>query len=195
MSARHKWARLVLFSTPWLKAAEENRRVEERCVPLWMLAISRCKTRKFRSRALFLCFYMFRWNKTVIPDPGWAPRAPRARTNSKKNHIMIKYALRQSEVVLSLVAQLKVWRFQIERSLFRTLVVVVVDFIYSRWSNRQSLLKGTYWRKKKRRKGQKIEIWEGRINWLNHYGMNYNTELENYIQLLMSPTVNKMNLG
>ena len=57
-------------------------------------------------------------------------------------------------------------------------VVVVVDFIYSRWSNRQSLLKGTYWRKKKRRKGQKIEIWEGRINWLNHYGMNYNTELE-----------------
>ena len=74
-------------------------------------------------------------------------------------------------------------------------VVVVVDFIYSRWSNRQSLLKGTYWRKKKRRKGQKIEIWEGRINWLNHYGMNYNTELENYIQLLMSPTVNEMNLG
>ena len=74
-------------------------------------------------------------------------------------------------------------------------VVVVVDFIYSRWSNRQSLLKGTYWRKKKRRKGQKIEIWEGRINWLNHYGMNYNTELENYIQQLMSPTVNEMNLG
>ena len=25
--------------------------------------------------------------------------------------------------------------------------------------------------------------------------MNYNTELENYIQLLMSPTVNEMNLG
>ena len=57
-------------------------------------------------------------------------------------------------------------------------VVVVVDFIYSRWSNRQSLLKGTYWREKKRRKGQKIEIWEGRINSLNHYGMNYNAELE-----------------
>ena len=34
-------------------------------------------------------------------------------------------------------------------------VVVVVDFIYSRWSNRQSLLKGTYWRKKKRRKRTK----------------------------------------
>ena len=74
-------------------------------------------------------------------------------------------------------------------------VVVVVDFIYSRWSNRQSLLKGTYWIKKKGRKGQKREIWEGRINWLNHYGMNYNTELEIYIQLLMSPTVNEMNLG
>ena len=81
------------------------------------------------------------------------------------------------------------------QKLSRVVVVVVVDFICSRWSNRQSLLKGTYWRRKKRRKGQKIEIWVGRINWLNHYGMNYNTELENYIQLLMSPTVNEMNLG
>ena len=38
--------------THWLKEAGEDWRVEERFVPLWMLAISRCKTRKFRRRAL-----------------------------------------------------------------------------------------------------------------------------------------------
>ena len=90
VSARHKWTHLVLFGTPWLKAAGEDRRVEERFVPFWMLAISRCKTRKFRRRALFKCFYMFRWNNTVIPGAGWAPSAPRARTNSKKNRITKK---------------------------------------------------------------------------------------------------------
>ena len=86
VSARHKWTRLVLFGTPWLKAAGEDRRVEERFVPLWMLAISRCKTRKFRRRALFFMFLHVS-NNTVIPGAGWAPRA---RTNSKKNHITRK---------------------------------------------------------------------------------------------------------
>ena len=51
--ARHQWTRLVLFSTPWLNATGEDRRVEERFVPLWTFAIPRCKTRKFRRRALF----------------------------------------------------------------------------------------------------------------------------------------------
>ena len=64
VSARHKWTRLVLLGTPWLKALGEDRSVEESFVPLW---ISRCKTRNFRRRPLFLCFYMFRWNNTVIP--------------------------------------------------------------------------------------------------------------------------------
>ena len=38
------------------RPAGEDRRVEERFVPLWMSAISRCKTRKFRRRALFFMF-------------------------------------------------------------------------------------------------------------------------------------------
>ena len=89
VSARHKWTRLVLFGTPWLNAAGEDRRVEERFVPLRTFAISRCKTRKF-GRGAFFYFYMFRWNNTVFPGAEWAPRAPRARTNSKKNHLTKK---------------------------------------------------------------------------------------------------------
>ena len=85
---------LVINERAWFFSVDLDSRqqgkinhVEERFVPLWMLAISRCKTRKFRRRALFLCFYMFRWNIAVIPGAGWAPRA---RTNSKKNHITKK---------------------------------------------------------------------------------------------------------
>ena len=55
VSARHQWTRLVLFSTPWLNQ-RKDRRVEVRFVPLWTFAISRCKTRKFRRRALFNVF-------------------------------------------------------------------------------------------------------------------------------------------
>ena len=69
VSARHKWTRLVLFGTPWLKAAGEDRRVEERFVPLWMLAISRCKNKNIPQTSLVLMFLH------VILGAGWAPRA------------------------------------------------------------------------------------------------------------------------
>ena len=63
MSARHKWTRLVLFGTHWLKAAGRagDRRLEpeDRFVPLWTFAISRCKTRKIQQTRLVFIFLHF----------------------------------------------------------------------------------------------------------------------------------------
>ena len=58
-------------------------------------------------------------------------------------------------------------------------VVVVVDFWFIVGDPTDKVYsKGPTEERRKGEKGQKIEIWEDRINWLNHYGMNYNAELE-----------------
>ena len=56
VSARHQRTRLLLSGTPWLNAAGEDGRVEERFVPLWTFAIWRCKIRKLARFNFFTCF-------------------------------------------------------------------------------------------------------------------------------------------
>ena len=73
--------------------------------------------------ACFHSFCIFRWIVKFIPR---ARCAPRARKNSKKNHLTDKVSSSTSVVVQSLVAQLKVKRFPIGRSMVRTLPRVLV---------------------------------------------------------------------
>ena len=65
VSARHQWTRFILFGTPWLKAAGEDRRFEEGFVPLWAFAISGCKPRKSADEACFPFFTFFQRTITL----------------------------------------------------------------------------------------------------------------------------------
>ena len=79
--------------------------------------------------ACFHFSYIFRWIVKFIPR---ARCAPRAKKNSKKNHLTDKVSSSTSVVVQSLVAQLKVKRFPIGRSMVRTLprVLFFVSFFF-----------------------------------------------------------------
>ena len=79
VSTRHQWTRLVLFSTPWLSATGEDRRVEEGLFHCGRLQSRGVKQENSAHKPCFNVFYMFRWN-----GAGWAARTPRARMNSKK---------------------------------------------------------------------------------------------------------------
>ena len=68
----------------------EDRRFEEGLFRCGRLQSRGVKQENFADKPCFNVFHMFRWNNTVIPGAGWAARTPRARMNSKKNHVTKK---------------------------------------------------------------------------------------------------------
>ena len=85
------------------------------------------KPKNSADEACFHSFYIFRWIVKFIPR---ARCAPRARKNSKKNHLTDKVSSSTNVTVWSPVAQLKVKRFRIGRSVVRTLPRVLIFFLF-----------------------------------------------------------------